>query len=76
VFAHAVHEEFQDLTTVETWSLREPDLFERLETVYGMDKETFDKHLDRLHAEGIVSEGSYQELILNVDTLNGIRIHE
>lgn len=76
VFTHVVHEEFQDLTDRDTWSLREPDLFERLETVYGIDREAFDSRLDRLHAEGIVSEGSYQELVLNVDTLKNIRIHE
>jgi cellobiose-specific phosphotransferase system component IIA len=76
LFAHVVHEEYFDLGGDHGGGVREPDLFERLETLYGIDRSTFDTMLSRLHAEGIVSEASYEELILNPDTLTGANIHE
>lgn len=76
LFTHVVYEEVDDLIDKETASVREPELFERIETVYGIDRETFDRLLSQLHAEGIVSESSYEELILNPETLSNTNIHE
>jgi hypothetical protein len=76
VFAHVVHEEYFDLGGDSGGGVREPDLFERLETLYGIKRSTFDTLLSRLHAEGIVSEASYEELILNANVLTGANIHE
>ncbi len=76
LFAHILYEEISDLTVEKTESVREPKLFERIETVYGIDRETFDRLLSRLHAEGIVSESSYEELILNPKKLSNTKIHE
>jgi CRP-like cAMP-binding protein len=76
LFTHVVYEEVDDLIDKETASVREPELFERIETVYGIDRETFDRLLSQLHAEGIVSESSYKELILNPETLLNTNIHE
>lgn len=76
LFAHVVHEEVSDLTSKNTESVREPELFERIETVYGINRSTFDRLVSQLHAEGIVSESSYEELILHPDTLLNNNIHE
>lgn len=76
LFTHIVYEEVSDLIDKETESVREPELFERIETVYGIDRETFDRLLSQLHTEGIVSESSYEELILNSDALSNTNIHE
>ncbi len=76
LFANIVYEEISDLTGKETESVREPELFERIETIYGIDRSTFDKLISQLHAEGIVSESSYEELILHPDTLSNTNIHE
>lgn len=76
LFAHVVHEEYFDLGGDRGGGVREPDLFERLETLYGINRRAFDTLLSRLHAEGIVSEASYEELILNPDLLTGANIHE
>ena len=76
LFAHVVYEEFSDLTEKDTESVREPELFERIETAYGIDRGTFDRLLSQLHSEGIVSESSYEELILHPDTLTNTNIHE
>lgn len=75
LFAHVVNEEFRDLTGA-SGSIQESDLFERLETMYAIERGTFDRLLDRLRENGIVSEGSYGELLLNDDRLKGARIHE
>ncbi len=76
LFAHIVHEEISDLVGEETESVREPELFERIETVYGIDRSTFDRLISQLHAEGIVSESSYEELILHPDKLSNTKTHE
>lgn len=76
LFAHVVYEEVTDLTDKTTESIREPELFERIETVYGIDKNTFDRLLSQLQTEGIVSESSYEELILNTDVLENTNTHE
>jgi hypothetical protein len=57
-------------------SVGEPALFGRLETMYAIDRPSFDRLLARLTESGIVSEGSYEELLLNTDRLSGTRIHE
>lgn len=75
LFAHAVYEEFRDMAGA-SGSVQESDLFERLETMYGINRGTFNRLLDRLRENGIVSEGSYEELLLNADQLTGARIHE
>lgn len=74
-FAHVVHEEYTDMIG-DGGSVREPALFERLETLYGIPRSTFDNYITRLHTAGIVSEGSYKQLILNEDVLEGAKIHE
>jgi len=76
LFTHVVYEEVTDLIDKETESVREPELFERIQTVYGIDRDTFDRLLSQLHSEGIVSESSYEELILNPDTLTNTNTHE
>lgn len=76
LFAHVVFQEVSDLTENDTESVREPELFERIETVYGIDKSTFDNLLSQLHAAGIVSESSYEELILNTKALENTKIYE
>jgi len=76
LFAHVVYEEFDDLTDQETESIREPELFERIETMYGIDKNTFDRLLSQLQTEGVVSESSYEELILNTSMLRDTNTHE
>lgn len=76
LFAHIVYEEVSDLTGKETESVREPKLFERIETLYGIDMDVFDKLTSQLHAEGIISESSYEELILHPDKLTNTNIHE
>lgn len=76
LFAHIVHEEISDLTGKQTESVREPELFERIETVYGIDRDIFDRLISQLHADGIVSESSYEELILHPETLANTNIHE
>ncbi|GAB3680393.1 hypothetical protein GCM10028857_03060 [Salinarchaeum chitinilyticum] len=76
LFTHVVFEEVSDLIDKETESVREPKLFERIETIYGIDRVAFDRLLSQLHAEGIVSESSYEELILNPETLSNTNIHE
>lgn len=76
LFAHVVHEEYFDLGGTADTGIREPQLFERLETMYGIDRSTFDRLLSRLQSEGIVSEASYEELILNAETLEEANIHE
>ncbi|SDQ39475.1 hypothetical protein [Natronobacterium texcoconense] len=76
LFAHVVHEEYTDLGGTADTGIREPQLFERLETLYGIDRSTFDRLLSRLQTEGIVSEASYEELIFNPETIHGANIHE
>lgn len=76
LFAHVLHEEYSDLGGDHGGGVREPTLFERLETLYGINRSTFDTLLSRLHAEGVVSEASYEELILNPTVLRGANIHE
>jgi hypothetical protein len=76
LLAHAMFEELVDCTDKNTESVREQELFARIKTVYGIDRETFDRLLSQLHAEGIVSESSYEELILNPETLSNTNIHE
>ncbi|MFA9427045.1 hypothetical protein [Natronorubrum sp. A-ect3] len=76
LFAHVVHEEYTDLGGTADAGIREPQLFERLETMYGIDRSTFDRLLSRLQTDGIVSEASYEEMILNQDALNEAHIHE
>jgi len=76
LFAHVTYEEFHDLVEERAGGIRESDLFERLETMYGISRETFDTHLCRLHSAGIISEGSYEEVSVNKEALEGARIHE
>lgn len=76
LFANVVHEEYFDLGGDAGGGVREPEIFERLQTLYGIDRDTFDKKLTRLHNSGIVSEASYEELILNPETLEEANIHE
>ncbi len=75
LFAHIIYKEYSDLIG-DGGSVREPELFERLETLYGIPRSTFDNYITRLHTAGIVSEGSYKQLILNEDVLEGAKIHE
>jgi hypothetical protein len=74
-FAHIVYEEYSDLVG-DSGSVRESDLFERIQNLYGISRSTFDNHIAKLHSAGIVSEGSYEQIILNEDVLEGARIHE
>ena len=76
LFAHVVHEEYFDLGGDEGGGVREPELFERLQIMYGINRDTFDKLLNRLHNEGIISEASYEEIILNSEALEEANIHE
>jgi|AntDeeMetagen681_2_1112603.scaffolds.fasta_scaffold00142_2 hypothetical protein len=76
LFTHIVYEEYTDLGGTADGGIREPQLFERLETLYGIDHNTFDRLLSRLQTEGIVSEASYEELIFNPKTIHGANIHE
>lgn len=76
LFANVVYEEYFDLGGERGGGVREPDLFERLQTLYGIKRKTFDRLLSRLHSVGIVSEASYGELLLNPETLEGAHIHE
>lgn len=76
LFAHVVEEEYHDLGGDEGSGINEPELFERLQTLYGIHRDTFDRLLTRLHNAGIVSEASYEELLLNTDTLEGAYIYE
>lgn len=76
LFANVVYEEYFDLGGEEGGGVREPDLFERLQTLYGIKRGTFDRLLSRLHNAGVVSEASYEELLLNPETLEGANIHE
>jgi hypothetical protein len=76
LFAHIVYEEYSDLGDEKGGGVREPDLFERLQTLYGIKRKTFDRLLSRLHNAGVVSEASYEELLLNPETLEGANIHE
>jgi hypothetical protein len=76
LFAHIVYEEITLLTEKETESVREPELFEQIETMYGIKKDSFDRLLSQLHSAGIVSESSYEELILNTRELKNTNIHE
>lgn len=76
LFAHVVHEEYFDLGGGDGGGVKEPDLFERLQTLYGIDRDTFDTLLNRLHNSGVVSEASYGELLLNTDELEEAKIHE
>ena len=76
LFAHVVHEEYFDLGGDEGGGVREPELFERLQTMYGINRDTFDTLLNRLHNEGIISEASYEEIILNAEELKEANIHE
>lgn len=73
-FCYVICEEYFDLLEEEVGAIKEPELFERLETMYGIERDTFNKHLSTLHNEGIITEGSYEELILNSEKLNGARI--
>ena len=75
LFAHIIYEEYSDLIG-DGGSVREPDLFERLETLYGIPRSTFDNYIKRLHTAGIVSEGSYKQLTLNEDAVEGAKINE
>jgi hypothetical protein len=75
LFAHVAVEEFRDMAGG-SGSVGEPALFGRLETMYAIDRPSFDRLLARLTESGIVSEGSYEELLLNTDRLSGTRIHE
>lgn len=75
LFANIVHEEYSDLVD-DGGSVREPDLFERIENLYGISRSTFDDCIAKLHSAGIVSERSYKQIILNEDVLEGARIHE
>lgn len=74
VFTHVLYEEYNDLE--DGGSINESRLFERLEMMYGITKSTFDRHLSRLKNAGVVSEASYEELILNREALEGGNIHE
>jgi hypothetical protein len=76
LFANVTNEEYFDLGGDAGGGVREPDLFERLQTLYGIDRDNFDKMISRLHDSGIVSEASYEELILNPEHLEGANIHE
>lgn len=76
LFAHVVNEEYFDLGGEKGGGVREPDLFERLQTLYGIKSKTFDRLLSRLHNAGVVSEASYEELLLNPETLERANIHE
>ncbi|WP_336365136.1 hypothetical protein [Halalkalicoccus salilacus] len=76
LFAHVVYEEYFDLGGEKGSGVREPDLFERLQTLYGIKHKTFNRLLSRLHNAGVVSEASYEELLLNLKTLEGANIHE
>lgn len=75
VFAHIVHEEYNDLVG-NRGSVAESELFERIEMLYGVSQATFDRLLTRLHSDGIVSERSYGELILNEDVIEEANIYE
>lgn len=76
-FAHILGKEFNDLTDGDdSKNVKEPVLFERLETMYGVDRDTFDRLLSRLQRYGIVTEGSYEELTIDLSSLTDARIHE
>lgn len=75
LFTYVIYEEYSDLIG-DGGSVREPDLFERLETLYGIPRSTFDNYITKLHTVGIISEGSYKQLILNEDALDGAKIYE
>jgi hypothetical protein len=76
LFAHVVHEEYFDVGGDEDSGVREPELFERLQTMYGIDRGIFDTLLTRLHNERIISEAGYGELTLNAEVLKEANIHE
>lgn len=76
LLANVVYEEYFDLGGDEGGGVREPDLFERLQTLYGINRKTFDNMITRLHTSGIVSEASYEELIINPEALEGANIYE
>ncbi|MCO8242980.1 hypothetical protein [Haladaptatus sp. AB643] len=76
-FAHILGEEFNDLTDGDdSKNVKEPVLFERLETMYGVDRNTFDRLLSRLQRYGIVAEGSYEEMTIDLSALMEAHIYE
>lgn len=76
LFINVLREEYYELGGDVGGGVREPELFERLQTLYGVDRGAFDRHLSKLHGAGIVSEASYEELLLNPEKLEGANIHE
>lgn len=75
LFSHVLYEEYVDIVG-DGGSVREPDLFERLETLYGIPHSTFDDYITKMHTDSVVSEGSYKQLTLNEDALEGAKIYE
>jgi len=87
LFAHVLVDEYLDMTglgeslgeanvTEEAVSVNEGDLYERLETVYGMDRATFETKLDAMQLRGLVSEESYDQVVLKLNEFDGTHIHE
>lgn len=76
LFTNVLCEEYYEMGGSEGGGVREPDLFERLQTLYGVERDTFDRHLAKLDSIGIVSEASYEELVLNPEQLEAANIHE
>ncbi len=87
LFAHVLVDEYLDITglgesladadvTEEAVSVNEGDLYERLETVYGMDRATFETKLDAMQLRGLVSEESYDQVVLKLNEFDGTHIHE
>ena len=87
LFAHVLVDEYLDMTgigmsladadvTEEAVSVNEGDLYERLETVYGMDRGTFESKIDAMQLRGLVSEESYDQVVLKLNEFDGTHIHE
>lgn len=77
VFAYVTGEEYRGLVDgSKEMNVKQSRLFERIETLYGIDRDTFERLLSRLQRRGIVTEGSYEELNIDIATLREAGIYE
>jgi len=75
VFARILYEEFVDNGGVDT-ALARKELFGSMQMKYDIDRDTFDRHLNRLEQVGLVSRGSYESITIDDAALQEVRIHE
>lgn len=75
VFANLLYKELHQEGDVQQ-GLSERELFSRFEMKYGIDRDTFDRYINRLDRTALIDTGSYQSLEMNPSAFREARIHE